>query len=221
MLRGVFNIYYQGSFKKIVLFFLFFIILSCKQTTEQLPYLGNHAKKELEEGNREQKYFKIPDFQLINQDSILITNQAFDNKIYIADFIFLKCPTICPKMNIELKRVYDIYKDNSEILFASHTIDPENDSITLLKAYSNQLGIDSKKWYFLHGEREYMHNLAENGYFSQAYQDQNVPGGYAHSGGFILVDKRKHIRGVYDGTDSDDVNRLIKEIAILLNEKLE
>jgi protein SCO1/2 len=117
--------------------------------------------------------------------------------------------------------VYDIYKDSSEVLFASHTIDPENDSITLLKAYSNQLGIDSKKWYFLHGEREYMHNLAENGYFSQAYQDQNVPGGYAHSGGFILVDKRKHIRGVYDGTDSDDVNRLIKEIAILLNEKLE
>lgn len=164
------------------------------------------------------KYFEVPSFNLINQDSLPVSNKTFENKIYIADFIFLKCPTICPVMNKELKRVYDVFKDNPAVLFASHTIDPQNDSIPLLKAYSEQLGVDSQKWHFLHGEKEYIYQLAETGYFTQAYADLQAPGGYAHSGGFILVDKNRHIRGVYNGTNTADVDRLIKEIVILLHE---
>jgi len=130
----------------------------------------------------------------------------------------LKCPTICPKMNVEMKRVYQAYQEQERVVFVSHTIDPENDSIPLLKAYSESLGIATKKWQFLHGDKEEIHRLAE-GYFMQAYQDLNAPGGYAHSGGFLLIDENRHIRGVYDGTNSKDVDRLIDEIALLLKEK--
>lgn len=207
--------------KIILLFFSCFILFSCQKKSIKLPYLGNHKEVISENGEIIRHYFKVPNFQLINQDSIVINNTSFEDKIYIADFIFLKCPTICPIMNVELKRVYDIYKDNSNVLFASHTIDPENDSIPALKVYSDQLGVEATKWFFLHGEKDYIHQLAEKGYFSQAYENKEVPGGYAHSGGFLLVDKQRHIRGVYDGTNAKDVDRLIIEIEILLQEKLD
>ncbi len=205
---------------KVILFFSIFIVfISCSSNSEKLPYLGNHTEVVSKTQTKVINYFKVPDFSLTNQDSITISNDSFKNKIYIADFIFLKCPTICPIMNQQLKRVYDVFKDNSQVLFVSHTIDPENDSIPVLKAYSDQLGVDSKKWHFLHGEKKDIYQLAEKGYFSQAYENVNAPGGYAHSGAFILVDKNRHLRGVYDGTNSADVDRLIKEIVILLQEK--
>ncbi len=205
--------------KAIVLFSFLVVFISCSTNSEKLPYLGNHKEVISSSQTKTLQYFKVPDFTLTNQDRITITNESFKNKIYIADFIFLKCPTICPIMNQQLKRVYDVFKNNEDVLFVSHTIDPQNDSIPVLKAYSEQLGIDSKKWHFLHGEKKDIYKLAEKGYFSQAYEDSQAPGGYAHSGGFILVDKNRHLRGVYDGTNSADVDRLIKEIVILLNEK--
>ena len=97
-------------------------------------------------------------------------------------------------------------------------VDPKNDTIPVLKAYSENLEVNPKKWHFLWGEQKDIFDIAKNSYFTQAYEDLDAPGGYAHSGGFILVDKNRHIRGVYDGTNSDDVDKLIKEIVILLNE---
>jgi len=120
---------------------------------------------------------------------------------------------------MEMKRVYDVFKDNGQVLFASHTVDPETDQIPLLKSYADNLGVDSHKWHFLHGSQKDVFEIAEKGYFSQAYKDSDAPGGYAHSGAFILVDANKHIRGVYDGTDVDEVNRLINDMHILLRKK--
>lgn len=202
-----------------IILIIFYISFGCSQKVEKLPYLGNHIK-EIENGQSVVKeYFTIPYFELINQDSIVITNNTFKDKIYVADFIFLSCPTICPIMNKELKRVYEVFKDNEDISFISHTIDPDNDSISVLKMYSEHLGVNSNKWHFLYGEKQIIYDLAESGYFSKAYKDSEAPGGYVHSGGFILVDKNRHIRGVYDGTSKQDVDRLIKEIVILLGEE--
>jgi protein SCO1/2 len=200
--------------KQVIFFILFFIVASCSEKSEKLPYLGNSTVV-----NNVETQHTIQDFSFLNQDSLVVTNDTFKNKIYIADFIFLRCPTICPVMNMELKRVYDTFKDNENVLFVSHTVDPENDTIPVLKAYSENLEVNPKKWHFLWGEQKDIFDIAKNSYFTQAYEDLDAPGGYAHSGGFILVDKNRHIRGVYDGTNSVDVDRLIKEIVILLNEE--
>jgi protein SCO1/2 len=191
---------------------LFFIAVSCQKPQEKLPYLGNPVVE-----GKDTIYPKISDFKFINQDSVVVTQQTFANKIYVADFIFLSCPTICPRMNTQLKLVYDVYKDNPNILFLSHTIDPERDTVDKLKLFSQSKGV-SDKWHFVTGNRDSIYSIATNSYFATAYKDSKEPGGYVHSGGFLLVDKNKHIRGVYDGTNPEETKRLISDIKILLNE---
>jgi protein SCO1/2 len=160
----------------------------------------------------------VPNFEFVNQDNMPINNKTFDGKIYVADFIFLSCPSICPKMTIEVKKVYDEYKLNPNVLFISHTIDPENDSIVRLKEYSDNLEVDNKKWFFVTGNKDSIYSLAENGYFATAYVDTTAPGGFVHSGGLLLIDNLRHIRGVYDGTDPKDTERLKLDIKRLLAE---
>jgi protein SCO1/2 len=197
--------------------FLLSIILalfSCTSKTDKLPILGNPSIV-----GKDTIYPTVPAFIFINQDSIEITDKTFDNKIYVADFIFLDCPTICPKMTNEMIKVYEAYKTNPNILYISHTIDPFNDSIPRLKSYSENLGADSKKWFFVTGEKEKIYSLAEESNFATAYADSTAPGGYVHSGGLLLIDKFKHIRGVYEGTDPNETERLKSDIEKLLIEQ--
>jgi protein SCO1/2 len=198
---------------KHTLHIVFLLLLAgCSNSNKKLPVLGEPSIM----GN-DTIYPTIPAFSFISQDSLIITEKTFDNKIYVADFIFLSCPTICPKMTSELKTVYEIYKSNPDILFISHTIDPERDTPERLYDYTNALKIDSKKWFFVTGNKDNIYAVAEN-YFATAYSDSTAPGGFVHSGGLLLIDKDKHIRGVYDGTDHSAVKKLIKDIPILLNE---
>jgi len=204
--------------KQILLISFIFTLISCNEKSEKLPYLGNHVEVTENGHSVVKKHFEVPEFKFVNQDKATVTNKTFKGKIYIADFIFLRCPTICPVMNLQMKRVYDAFKEDEQVLFVSHTIDPENDSVEVLKAYADKLGVDSKKWHFLHGDKKEIYDLAEKGYFAQAYEDMDAPGGFAHSGGFVLVDEKGHLRGVYDGTNAEDVDRLMKEVVILLGE---
>lgn len=204
--------------KQILLISFIFTLISCNEKSEKLPYLGNHVEVTENGQSVIKKHFEVPEFKFVNQDKATVTNKTFQGKIYIADFIFLRCPTICPVMNLQMKRVYDAFKEDEQVLFVSHTIDPENDSVEVLKAYADKLGVDSKKWHFLHGDKKEIYDLAEKGYFAQAYEDMDAPGGFAHSGGFVLVDEKGHLRGVYDGTNAEDVDRLMKEVVILLAE---
>ncbi|MDM1044592.1 SCO family protein [Myroides sp. 1354] len=204
--------------KRVFLFLVVSFFVACSKEAKPLPYLGNHTEKVTAAGERKEVYYQIPSFSLLNQDSLVVSNQTLAGKIYITDFIFLQCPTICPKMNLEMKRVYDAYQTQEDVLFVSHTIDPKNDSIPVLKAYSESIGVQAPKWQFLHGDEQVIHQLAQS-YFMQAYQENNAPGGYAHSGGFLLIDGNQHIRGVYDGTNTADVDRLIQDISQLLQEK--
>lgn len=160
----------------------------------------------------------IPAFKFLNQDSIEITDKTFEGKIYVADFIFLSCPSICPKMTVEMSKVYDAYKSNPNILFISHTIDPEKDSVKRLKRYADNIGADSKKWFFVTGNRDSIYSIAENAYFTSTYADSSAPGGFVHGGGLVLIDRNKHIRGVYDGTNPRETNRLKTDIKEILTE---
>lgn len=120
-------------------------------------------------------------------------------------------------MHTHMKSVYQHYKDNPDISFLSHTIDPDRDTVKRLKNFSERQEIDGN-WHFVTGNRDSIMNIAIESYFTTAYPDSNEPDGFVHGGGFLLIDKNRHIRGVYDGTDPIDIARLIDDIKILLKE---
>ncbi len=197
---------------KIALVLLAILLVNCSPKQTKLPFLGAPVVSE-----KDTIYPKIHDFSFTDQDGLEVTNATFKNKVYVADFIFLSCPTICPKMNFELKKVYDVYKNNPSINFLSHTLDPDRDTTKKLKDYKNALGVN-KNWFFVTGNKDSIFNIASKSYFTTAYPDSKAPGGLVHSGAFLLIDKSKCIRGVYDGTNAQETNRLIKDINVLLNE---
>jgi protein SCO1/2 len=159
---------------------------------------------------------KIDSFSFVNQDSMIITNETFKDKIYVTDFFFTTCPTICPIMKQQMLRVYDVYKDNPTVAILSHTIDPEYDTVALLHDYADRLGVSSDTWHFVTGDKDAIYDIAETSYMVVANEDPSAPGGYIHSGAFLLIDQEGQIRGVYDGTMADQVDLLIKDIKRLL-----
>lgn len=210
--------------RKLKINFLYLIVLffvSCSSSNKNLPIYGEReAVKKMVNGVEvvDTLYQTIPKFSFLNQDSIVINSDSLKNKIYVADFFFTSCPSICPIMKKQMLRVYDKFKGNPEVKFLSHTIDPKHDSIPVLKKFSTKLGVNSQQWYFLFGDKETVYSLAKTAYMSTSYQDKAAPGGIVHSGYFLLVDKNKRIRGAYDGTDENQVSQLIEDMQILLNE---
>lgn len=190
------------------------LLASCASPEKKLPIIGHPTII----GN-DTIFSTIKPFSFLSQDSLVITEKTFDGKIYIADFIFLSCTSICPIMNVEMKKVYDVFETNPKISFISHTIDPKNDTVARLKEFAEDLGVDGNKWFFVTGEKESIYNTAEKSYFATAYSDESEPGNYIHSGGFFLIDTDKHIRGVYDGTNPKETERLIADIKILIKEQ--
>lgn len=163
-------------------------------------------------------YRQVPDFQFVDQDSQLVTNATFANKIYVVDFFFIHCPTICPKVKANGLRIFQRFKDDDRIGMLSHSIDVKNDTVAALKRHAEKLGIDSKKWHLVTGDHDAIYGIADD-YFSVAKEDPNTPGGFDHSGRIILVDKNRHVRSFCDGTDADDVDRFMKDISKLLAEE--
>ena len=157
-------------------------------------------------------------FQFVNQDSSFISEKEVAGKIHVTDFFFTTCPTICPIMKTQMLRVYETYKDADDFLLLSHTIDPKHDSVAVLNDYADGLGIEAKKWHLLTGEKDAIYEMAET-YMVVAEEDERAPGGFIHSGAFILLDKKRQVRGVFDGTKEEEVDKLIEAIKQLQNEK--
>ncbi len=167
----------------------------------------------------------IADFELINQDGKIISQKDFTGKIYVAEFFFTTCRTICPKMNSLLQKVNEKFKEDDRVMFLSHTVMPERDSVPVLADYAKRFGADSKKWMFVTGEKKKIYELARKSYFAVKLEENFIKGGlpgdekdFIHTENFVLVDKNKRIRGFYDGTSEKDIDRLIQEIQILLLE---
>jgi len=197
------------------------IFFSCGNEEKKLPILGHReAIEKTVDGKTviDTIYQTIPAFSFLDQDSTVIDNKVMSDKIYIADFFFTSCPSICPIMKKQMLRIYEKYKNEEQLAFVSHTIDPKHDTIPVLKKYAEKLGVDGKKWHFVYGEREVVYDLARHGYFTIAELDEKAPGGIMHTGYFTLVDKSGKIRGMYNGTDEKEVNTLIDDISILLKE---
>lgn len=208
--------------KQLIYFMTLTIVWGCRTEKEKpLPIFG-HREVVVNEINGQKVvdtvYHTIANFEFVNQDSVLVTNNTFDNKIYVADFFFTSCRTICPKMKTQMLRVYDSIQAMPDVLILSHTIDPEHDDVARLHDFAERLGVSSTKWHFVTGEQEKIYDIAQTSYFATAMVDKTEPDGFIHSGAFLLIDKQRRIRGKYDGTVEDDVNRLIKDIKQLRQE---
>lgn len=207
-------------FSNLLFCILLFTIACQNKAVEKLPILGNREVIEKEINGAKVSdtlYQTIPAFAFIDQDSVLVTSQSLNNKIYVADFFFTTCPTICPAMKRNLLKVHSRYKDNDSVVILSHTIDPVHDSVAVLKDYANKLGITSGQWHFITGNKDSIFQIAQS-YLVSAQEDKAAAGGLIHSGHLVLVDKQKRIRGLYDGTEEKDSDKLIEDIAILLKE---
>ena len=159
------------------------------------------------------------DFSFHNQDNQIVTKDLFNDKVVITDFFFTTCPAICPIMKRQMFRIYEAYPDQPDLLLFSHTVDPDHDTVEILKNYSEGLGIETEKWQLITGPQEEIFEVSKNNYMLGALKDDNSPGGYIHSGSFVLIDKEKRIRGYYDGTDAKEVDQLILDLKEFISEK--
>jgi protein SCO1/2 len=192
---------------------VFLVLLGCQQE-KKLPFLG--PKIIGKQGDT--LYHAIPNFKFLNQDSLWISEKDMAGKIYVADFFFTTCPTICPKMKSSLLRIYDKFAEDDRVRILSHTIDPEFDGVHVLKEYAKKLNISSPRWNLVTGKKSDIYRLGEKSYMVTTQEDANEVGGFVHSGAFILVDKNRHIRGIYDGTKEEEVNHLMEDMTLLLKE---
>ncbi len=196
--------------------------LSACKKDRKLPIFGMRDTKTVKLADGTSKvdtvYQTIPNFSFLNQDSTYINNDTFKNKVYVADFFFTSCPSICPIMHRNMKKVYETYKANPEVGFLSHTIDFKYDKPSVLKKYAAKLGVDDQKWQFAYGEKSEIYTIAEKSYLVSVTVDSTQKGMYVHQGWLVLVDKDRRIRGYYDGTDAKSVEQMSKDIPVLLAE---
>ena len=162
------------------------------------------------------KFHRVGSFNLTNQIGKEITEKDYKGEIYVTDFFFVTCPTICPNMTKQMNRVYDEFIDNKDISFLSHTVMPVADSVPVLKQYATDLGINADKWNFVTGDKKQIYNLARKTYFAAVTEGDGGVNDFVHTENFVLVDKEKRLRGFYDGTSKEDVDRLITDIYTLL-----
>ena len=161
-------------------------------------------------------YHKISDFTLTNQNGETVTQKKYDNKIYVADFFFTTCQSICPIMTKNMKDIQDKLIKDSEVLLLSHTVYPEIDSVEVLKKYAVENNVIDSKWDLVTGDKKEIYDLARKSYLAAK---DNSFGEYdmIHTENFVLIDKKKQIRGFYDGTNKQEINRLFDDIKILKN----
>ncbi len=161
---------------------------------------------------------KVANFELTNQNGNIITQSDFENKIYIADFFFTRCQTICPIMAININELQTYYENDKEVKFLSLSVTPEIDSVSVLRIYANKNQAIDGKWEITTGDKKLIYELARKSYFAVLDEGDGGEQDFIHTEQFVLVDKKKQIRGFYDGTDKSEMQRIIKDIEILKKE---
>jgi protein SCO1/2 len=164
-------------------------------------------------------FHQVPDFQLVSQTGQEVSQQDLSNSVYVANFFFASCQDVCKKMSVNLQQVQEEFKQEPAVKIVSYTVDPDRDSVAVLRQYAAAYGADPAKWYFLTGPKKEIYQLAQQGYKLPAMQAPGIIPDFIHSEKLLLIDKMKHVRGIYDGTNPDEVDRLITEIKVLLQEE--
>lgn len=213
----------------IFLFILLIVFVACKSKTEEkdsrvniLPYYSDASFTPhwLESNSKQLKSFhKIPEFSLTNQEGQQVSSKTFENKIYITDFFFTSCPGICPKMTVNMSVLQEQFKDDADVLLLSHSVTPKKDSVSVLKEYATAKGIISNKWHLVTGDRQQIYNLGRQAYFvEEDLGETKTVDDFLHTENFVLIDKNKHIRGIYNGLNKTAIQQLIADIKTLKKE---
>lgn len=213
-----------------IFYVLIFFMISCKPNqkkeessrVDSLPYFNeaSFTPKWISPESKElESFHKIPDFELVNQNGEKITQKTFENKIYVADFFFTTCPGICPRMTSNMHIIQEEFKNNLDVLLLSHSVTPEIDSVSKLKEYALEKNIDDSKWHLVTGKRKQIYDLGRQFYFVE--ENLGEPLGvddFLHTENFVLIDKEKHIRGIYNGLNRASIAQLIIDIKALQKE---
>ena len=209
---------------------LFLIVIGCKENiktqegsrVDALPFFNeaSFTPKWISPKSKELNNFhKIPDFELVNQNGEMLTQKTFENKIYIADFFFTTCPGICPMMTDSMLKLQEEFKNEEAVLFLSHSVTPKVDSVSKLKEYALENGIIDNKWHLVTGNKKEIYDLGRKFYFVE--EDLGKPKGideFLHTENFVLIDKNKHIRGIYNSLNRASLAQLIVDIKALQKE---
>lgn len=197
-----------------------FVIASCHRSSKtQLPvYQPSDFNQELVDISlhNSTENHTVADFELINQNGNTITQQDYKDKIYVADFFFTRCPSICPIMTNNMEKLQRLFMQEDDIMFLSLSVTPELDSVPVLRHYADSKGVIDEKWNVTTGDKKHIYELARKSYFAVVEQGDGGLQDFIHTPNFILVDKKKQIRGIYDGTKDEEIERLKSDIEILI-----
>jgi protein SCO1/2 len=191
------------------------LLVACSQPKNNL-LLPVYGVKNVVNGDT--AYHTIGKFSLTNQHGEIITENTLTNKIYVANFFFATCQSICPQMIKNMIEVQKAFENDDSLLILSHSVNPLHDTVEVLNKYSIAYGAKKGKWHFLTGDKKTIYDLAKNSYLVNALEDDGTPEGFLHSELFLLIDTKGRIRGMYDGTDMLQVNKLIEDIKLLKKE---
>ncbi len=212
----------KNLFVFVIIAAFFFVACDPVKNKVKLPVYGNpNITERLENGKvvYDTTDHQVGFFRLVNQDSTIITPESLDGKVYVADFFFTSCITLCPRMSSQMLRIYEEFQQNDSVALVSYSIDPTYDTVSVLKDYADRLGVESSTWHFLTGDKDEIYDLAYKSYMTERpADDPDAENNILHSGAFILVDTQKRIRGVYDGVVPAQVELLMKDIKKLLSE---
>jgi len=218
-------------FSKYKFFAVFLLVLSAiiisifyqilKPTPKLKVYSPSDVNPELVDTTLQhiKKQHYIAPFKLIDQNGDTVTQETYSNKIYVADFFFTTCLTICPKMTGNMKYLQEQLMTEKDVLLLSHTVTPEIDSVAQLKKYAIEKGVDDSKWHLVTGDKKEIYTLARKSYLAVKDYPEIEDYGMIHTENFILVDQKKQIRGMYDGTNLEEIEQLLEDIKILQQEK--
>ncbi len=194
--------------------FVFTACQSSKTNGSLLPVIG--PKKVV---NNDTVYHTVGNFELFNQYGEKITGETVKGKIYVADFFFTTCQSICPRMSTNLTGLQKMFENDDSLLILSHSVNPLHDTVEVLRKYAESYGAIKGKWHLLTGKKSDIYSLAKKDYLVNALEDDGTPEGFLHSEVFLLIDTKGRIRGLYDGTDELQVLQLAKDIKLLKTEK--
>ena len=184
-----------------------------KKSSVLLPIYG---EKKIIDGDT--IYHQIASFNLTNQIGQVVNQNTTKNKIYIANFFFATCQSICPMMSNQLQEVQKAFLADDSVLILSHSVNPLHDTVAVLNNYADTYGAKTNKWHLLTGNKKQIYDLAKTSYLVNAFEDDGSPEGFLHSELFLLIDKKARIRGMYDGTNTSEVKKLIEDVKLLKQE---
>ncbi|WP_148868679.1 SCO family protein [Tenacibaculum adriaticum] len=164
------------------------------------------------------KNHKVSDFKLINQNGDIITNKDYEGKIYVADFFFTRCQTICLAMAYNMSELQEHFKNDNEVMFLSHSVTPVMDSVPVLRSYADAKGVIDGKWNITTGDKKHIYDLARKSYFAVLDEGSGDENDFIHTENFVLIDKDRRIRGSYDGTKKENMQKIIEDIKLLKEE---